>query len=74
MKHLAVFSGLAAIAVSLSACGSSERTVVQPIVVAPPQVAPTALAPDGSPTVPGSTRSVEEICPNGYSNKTRSCY
>lgn len=70
MKTLIAFTGLSLMALTLVACGSDETTVVheKPIIVQP---AATAVPVPSGGVTPGT---VEQMCPNGYNNATRSCY
>jgi uncharacterized protein YgiB involved in biofilm formation len=55
----------AAMLFGLAACGDDEKTTVvheKPIIVQPSA---------GGGVTPGT---VEQMCPNGYNNATRSCY
>lgn len=62
MKLLTAAASICLLTVLLTACGSDEKTTViheRPVVVAPAGT---------------SIDSVERNCPNGYDNRTRSCY
>lgn len=65
MKTLLSFTAIGMMALSLTACGGDEKTTVvheKPVIVQP--------AVQGG-VAPGT---VEQLCPNGYNNATRSCY
>lgn len=65
MKTLLTFTAISMMALSLTACGDEERTTVvheKPVIVQP--------AASGGVT----PATVEQLCPNGYNNATRSCY
>lgn len=65
MKTLIAFTGLSLMALTLVACsGDEEKTTViheKPVIVQPVT----------GGVMPGT---VEQLCPNGYDNATRSCY
>ena len=64
MKHTILAASVLAVTLSLTACGSDEKTTIvheRPVIV--------------NPTTSGTTPSdVERNCKHGYDNASRSCY
>lgn len=64
MKQTILTAGMLALTLSLSACGSDDKTTVihdRPVIV-------------NSPSSSSTPSSVESNCKHGYDNDSHSCY